>query len=283
MPSEEFVRSVGPVCLVSCEAAGSEVRSVRTIDDLWAARYGVFIAAEEGATLRLPMSGAVKLPDRMTANQIWILVLVALLAILKFAPDLVRRVTLLLLGEKGRAAVGLKAIAAQPDYITLLPRQEPPGTKAAGILQAMAELGFAPAGSFSVTEMGAMPIDFMVKPAESAVLAVYEHPQAGVWLDLFTRYQDGTSFTFATNTMGSGLEQRPGHPCVRVAALAPAAAYARFVREPPAQAARPFAAAEVPAMFADSYAESIAWRKKQGISGKEVERVGMEEFKKEPR
>jgi hypothetical protein len=216
----------------------------------------------------------------MTSNQIWIVVLVAFLAVLKFAPGLVRRVTLLLLGEKGRAAVALKAIAAQPDYITLVPREGRPGAKAAGILEAMAGLGFAPAGSFSVMEMGGLPIHFMVKSAESAVLAVYEHPRVGVWLDLFTQYQDGTTFTFITTNMGGGLEERPGHPCVRASGLDPAAAYARFVRERPARPARPFAPAEVPAVFADAYAESIAWRKQRGISGREVEQVSMEEFEK---
>ncbi len=40
-----------------------------------------------------------------------------------------------------------------------------------------------------------------------------------------------------------------------------------------------FAAAEVPRMFADAYAESIAWRKQRGISGDEVAKVGMDESK----
>ena len=79
--------------------------------------------------------------------------------------------------------------------------------------------------------------------------------------------------------MGGGLEQRPGHPTVRAPGLDPVAAHARFLQERTACPMKSFTAPEVPTMFADAYAESIAWRKQQGISAAEVSRVGMEKFK----
>ena len=215
----------------------------------------------------------------MNGSLIWILILAAGLAALTLTPGLARRIILLLLGEKGRAEVGQKALSSQPDRISLTPLSAPPGAEAQAILAGLVRLGFSAAGSFAVAEMGGLPIHFMVKPAESAVAAVYEHPKAGVWCDLFTRYQDGTSFTFATSRMGGGLEQRPGHPVVRAAELDPAAAHARFLQERPAGAMKSFTAVEVPRMFADAYAESIAWRKQRGISGAEVAKVGMDESK----
>ena len=215
----------------------------------------------------------------MRGAQLWFLILIAVLAVVVLTPGLRRWITLLLLGDKGRARVGRQALARQPDRITLTARPDPPGAEAPRILGGLTREGFSPAGSFAVAEMGGLPIHFMVKPAESAVAAVYEHPKAGVWCDLFTRYQDGTSFTFATARMGGGLEQRPGHPVVRAAGLDPAAGHARFLRERPARAMKSFAAAEVPRMFADAYAESIAWRKQRGISGDEVAKVGMDESK----
>jgi hypothetical protein len=215
-------------------------------------------------------------------NPRWILILVAALAALaalvlpKLAPGLVRRLTLALLGEKGRAKVGQRVLERQPDRITLAPHAGPPGAEAKAILDGLAWTGYRPAGSFTVAEMGGLPIHLLVKPAECAVAAVYEHPKAGVWFDLFTRYQDGTSFTLATARKGGGLDQRPGHPTIRAPGLDPAAARARFLRERPAGALKSFSAAEVPSMFADAYAEAMAWRKQRGITAAEVQRVGLE-------
>src|SRR5438093_1081182 len=100
----------------------------------------------------------------MRGAQLWLLILIAALAVVMLTPGLRRWITLLLLGEKGRARVGQQALARQPDRISLTARPDPPG-------------------------------------------------------------------------------------------------------------------AEAPRMFADAYAESIAWRKQRGISGDEVAKVGMDESK----
>ena len=69
-------------------------------------------------------------------NLRWILILLAALAALtglalpKLAPGLVRRLTLALLGEKGRAKVGQNVLARQPDRITLAPHSTPAGAEA---------------------------------------------------------------------------------------------------------------------------------------------------------
>jgi hypothetical protein len=212
------------------------------------------------------------------ATLVWIAFLLIALGILKFAPGLVRRLTLASLGEEGRAGIGRKVLDQQPDRITLSLRPAPPGAEAGTVVQALSKVGYQRAGSYSVAEMGGLPIHFLVKPSDSAVAAVYEHPKAGVWFDLFTRYQDGTSFTFNNARMGGKLEQRPGHPTVRVPGIDPATAHARFLRERTSAAMRSFQPAEVPQMFADAYAESIAWRKQHGISAAEVQKVGMEKF-----
>ena len=69
---------------------------------------------------------------------------------------------------------------------------------------------------------------------------------------------------------------------MRAAGLDPAAAHARFLRERTAGAMKCFTPAEVPRVFADAYAESIAWRKRRGISAVEVQKVGMEGFTRRP-
>jgi len=154
----------------------------------------------------------------MTPRLIWILVLALALAIMKFAPRLARRLTLLLLGKSGREAVGRKALAVQPDRITLVPSSVAPGAAARAYLDAFAARGFTPAGTFAIPEMKGIPVHFMVQPAQEVGVVVYEHRAAGTSCEVYSRYQDGTSFSVSSSSWGSGLDQRPGHPSVRVRA-----------------------------------------------------------------
>src|SRR5437899_12675398 len=135
----------------------------------------------------------------MSDAQLWFLILIAALAVVMLTPGLRRWITLLLLGDKGRARVGQQALARQPDRISLAARPDPPGAEAQRILGELTREGFSPAGSFAVAEMGGLPIHFMVQPAAGAVAALYELPNAGVWCDLLTGHQAGTRFTLATS------------------------------------------------------------------------------------
>jgi len=209
---------------------------------------------------------------------IWIIVFAAVLIIFKFFPSLTRGFTLTIIGEKGKLEVGAKAMAMQPDRITLTPA-EPPVGAAATLVARLVEAGFRPAGDYSVTEMAGLKIHFTNKPDESVMAAVYEHPRAGVWFDMFTRYADGTSYTIATTRAGGNLDPRPGHPVVRVPGMDPSAARAQFLRDRPRAAMKTFSNLEMPGMYAAAYAESMAWRKQHGISAAEVQKVGMEKFK----
>lgn len=201
-------------------------------------------------------------------------------AVLVFAPVLIRRLTLARLGPSGREEVGRRALAAQPDRITLLAVRGAPTAGAGSILAALAPLGFEDAGRFLVKEMAPLSVTFMVLPSESIIAVVYEHPQAGVWCDLASRFLDESSLTVSTAPLGGGLDQRPGHPVIRMPGAAPSILLDRFRTARAAEAAKPVAAAAVPEFFAEAYAESIAWRKSRGISEEEVRKVGLEEFQR---
>src|SRR2546426_5408942 len=79
----------------------------------------------------------------MNGSLLWILILAAGLAVLTLTPGLARRIILLLLGEKGRAEVGQKALSKpagpnQPDAAAGLPRSggagDPRGADPPGLL-----------------------------------------------------------------------------------------------------------------------------------------------------
>ncbi len=209
------------------------------------------------------------------------LVLGAALVLLLF-PRLLRRLTLLLLGRSGREAVGRRALARQPDTITLVPSDRVPSRWAQAVLDGLNSSGFKPAGTFAVKEMGLMPVSLMVRPPDSITAAVYEHPAAGVWYDLYSRFEDGTSLTYSTARLGGGLAPRPGHEVVRLPGLEPGVLLQKFLAARPAGSAKAVTAATAADDFMRSYAESVAWRKRQGISADEVERVGLEPFHRPP-
>jgi hypothetical protein len=210
----------------------------------------------------------------MNGHPLFMWLLLAAALVLLFFPRLTRRLVLALLGKPGREAVGRRALNRQPDAITLVPSTKPPSPQARSILDALGKAGFVPAGVFMVKEMGMLPVHFMVRSSDQVTGAVYEHAAAGVWYDLYTHYQDGTSITFSTARLGGGLDPRPGHPVERLPGLDPSALLVRFLATRPSGAMKPVLPAVAPEAFARAYAESAAWRKRRGLSAEEVERVG---------
>ena len=172
-------------------------------------------------------------------------------------------------------AIGQAALNQQPDTIHLSaagPHAWKNAPKAAGFASPLSDRGFQDAGSYTIPEMPGVVVRLMAKPEEHFYAAIYEHPQAGHWMDLVTLYQDGTSSTFTT-AKPTGLAPRPGHPSIHVPGAGPLALYARAR----AERAKQTMVATIPANavhdFEQAYAESIAWRKNRGISACEVAEV----------
>ena len=207
----------------------------------------------------------------------YIAFLAVLWLIFKFGPfQLVRRLTMLLLGKSGLEDVGRQALNQQPDRITLQRVAGPVKPEASSSVSLLERRGFERAGSFDVNEMKGVKLHLLVKPAESTVAVVYEHVKAGVWADVSTRYEDGTSFTVTSAPAGHGLDKQPGHVSV-AAPRQPAPMLAvRLLRERPAGAMRQISALEFPGVFCQAYADSMAWRKNKGLSAEEVRRSGLE-------
>ena len=70
-----------------------------------------------------------------------------------------------------------------------------------------------------------------------------------------------------------GLKPRPGHPVVHFPGLGLGELYARFIGERPGGALEHIRSEDLARYFERSYAESLAWRKQEGISAREVARV----------
>jgi len=175
-------------------------------------------------------------------------------------------------------AIGKHALAQQPDRIRLHRRDarvwHNPQTVET-LARALAWKGFQDAGIYTVDEMPAVRLQLFADIDRSILGIVYEHSQAGQWVELVTRYEDGTSASFST-LRPTGLNLRPGHMTVNAPGLDPAALLARLVAERPRQPMKPVSAADAQGTFEEGYADQMAWRKQQGVSASEVAKVAAE-------
>lgn len=119
-------------------------------------------------------------------------------------------------------------------------------------------------------------------PARSAASTpiVYEYPRAGIWLDLVTRYEDGTSVTFSTSPRGGTLDPRPGCEKVNEPGGEPGSLWKRFIAERPDRPRAEHTAENFVALFEKAYADEIDWRNSRGgPTREEIRRVAAQSGK----
>ncbi len=184
----------------------------------------------------------------------------------------------LLIAAVGGKQIGAAALAKQPDSIHL-ERRDPSiwrnSSAAARLAQPLVARGFEDAGVHSVKEMPGLTIQLLAHSGDNFYAAIYEHPKAGQWLDVYSRFPDDSSFT-VTTAKPTGLAPRPGQLSVNVPGLAPGQVLDKAIAERPRSkwpnAVSPEKAVEV---FEKAYAASMAYRKQAGVSRGEVVNVAM--------
>jgi hypothetical protein len=168
--------------------------------------------------------------------------------------------------------IGASALAKQPDRITLQRASATAwknGDAPRQVASTLKERGFEDVGVYSVPELPGILVQLLAHSGEGVYAAVYEHPQAGSWLDLVSKFQDGTSLTYSTSPP-TALKPRPGHPSVNMRGAKPDAVLDKMLAMRPR---KPNAGASVGmavSVFETAYAEGIAYRKQVGISTQEV-------------
>jgi hypothetical protein len=175
----------------------------------------------------------------------------------------------------GLKDIGQQAMDKQPDTIHLSPLAAPAWRNPAEVERMCGPLlarGFKDIGIFTIPEMPGLQLQFLTRLSDSVYAVVYDHPKAGVWLNLVSRFQDGGSVTFSTNK-DRGVETRPGKLIVYAPGASPEVLLQRILAERSNKPLVNVAADGVLKMFEEAYAEDIAWRKKRGPSATEVAKV----------
>ena len=197
---------------------------------------------------------------------------VALVVVSVLSPVL-RLVIAMVAGKK----IGAQALNKQPDSIHL-ERRDPSAWKNLAqvrqIVQPLCSRGFVDAGVHSIREMPGVLVQMLAHPGEGFYAAICEHPKAGIWFDLVSRFQDGTSITFSTS-QPTALAPRPGHPSVNLHGMDPIAVLDKALAERPKGWRVAVSPDQAVSVFEQAYAESIAYRKQTGITAGEVVKTAL--------
>ncbi len=171
--------------------------------------------------------------------------------------------------------VGGRALARQPDTIRLVPATpgvwKDPNHHEAEAAELRAEM-FRDAGTYTVAEMPGVALRLLAHEGDSILAIIYEAPRAGSWVELVSRYADGSSAS-CSSLPPTGLDPRPGSLRLNLPGSAPSALLARLKAERPAGTLEPVRGAGAARDFERAFAADMAWRKRRGISGREVATV----------
>ena len=158
-----------------------------------------------------------------------------------------------------------KASSVPPFRISLWPfstsEWDEPG-EVEEIAAPLREAQFTEVGTFLVRP-GSLRLAAFCHPRERAFAVVYEHPQAGRWVDLVSYYEDGSSITYTTSpdTMMDRPEKKPIH---HLDGFGADELLRTFLRERPHKPLRPVSPQQFQENFERAYAEDMDWRIARG-------------------
>lgn len=126
------------------------------------------------------------------------------------------------------------------------------------------DLGFALAGTYQAEEIPGLNLQAWVQPETAVTAVVYEHPIAGVWTDVVTRYEDDTRLTYANILQGQGVDHAPGHSVERFDGIGSRELYERHLADRPDRPKVVPTAEGFVARFEKAYADEMDWRNSRG-------------------
>lgn len=139
--------------------------------------------------------------------------------------------------------------------------------------EVLAKRGFEEVGSFTTREMPFLRLRGFVRSESQSYAVVYEHDQAGVWMDYVSRYADGGSVTFSNSPKGGTLDQRPGHQKSYYPGEDAVALLDRFLAQRPNRPMLEVSKENFVLSFEKAYADEMDWRNARGYSEDEIRRT----------
>jgi len=142
-----------------------------------------------------------------------------------------------------------------------------------GWADALRREGFELLGAYQIREVR-LDLELWFQPAEDLVAEVVNHPQAGMWVGAFTRYEDWSSFG-VSNKKNFGLVDP--HPTKRVVHLGADATAEQVIdksrRERPGGVRCKVVPENLLSDYATSWRQYVEWRRARGTTAEEYKRI----------
>jgi hypothetical protein len=203
-------------------------------------------------------------------NVYWIGALVFVWLLLRFAG----RPLIALLFAK---SIGAQALAKVPQTVHLTRASDTVWSNvdaARRMWEPLLQAGFADAGTYTVNEMPGVVMRLLASTTDSIMAIAYEHPRAGHWLEMVTRYADGRRCS-ATSLVTAPVSAPDFVTSLRAPNASPSRLLDTMRRQRPEGTMLPVTTADVTRMFEEGYAESMKWHNEHGVKRGDVMKVAM--------
>lgn len=174
------------------------------------------------------------------------------------------------------AEVGTHALSKLPEFVSLVRVEDPQWLHEPQIRQQADPLvarGFQDVGIYRVDKIPNVLIRVMCQPQTSVAAHIHDHSQRGVWTEMVTRYNDGS--TYSINTLPpTGLNRPDWFRVIQVSPATPTdKIYQRYLAQRPPDGIKAVAPSDVVREFEEVFHRLAVWRKEAGISAQEVANV----------
>lgn len=169
-------------------------------------------------------------------------------------------------------SIGEAALKRQPDTIHLRAFEQAKFRHASRVQNLASEYeqgGFESAGTYTIPELPGVQVQLLAHPGESMVATIYDHPVAGVFYDVVSRYTDGSAWTYTT-ARETGIKHRSNVHMTNLPGAEPAVLIESSRRERPQAGLRGCTTSNAVAEFESAYSDYVKWLKTRGISTGEV-------------
>ena len=174
------------------------------------------------------------------------------------------------------AEVGRRTLSKLPAFVSLLPVESPDWTNPEAIRQQTGPLlacGFEDAGVFSVDQMPGVLIRMMCQSQTGVAAHIHDHPRQGSWLEMVTRYDDGSTQAVVT-LPPTGLKTAAWFRRIYADKAVPSdQIYKRYLAQRRQDGIKQVPTSEIVREFEEVYHRLAVWRQETGISPQEVARI----------
>lgn len=168
--------------------------------------------------------------------------------------------------------IGSAALAKQPDVIRLTRERFSQARNSTAIEEWTKPLiahGFDDAGVFVVDKMPGVMVNLLTHSNDCVAVSVYDHPQAGVWIEMVTHYDSGDCATLTT-MKNLGFVRPPWLTSTFVDKAPVMNLLERHMKDRRKGTMIPISAERAPRQFEEDYVKYMLWKKNQGLSSEEV-------------